>query len=1078
MTVRKIGTTLIAMIIGSVLADEMLENELVSLTFDGQGCLTSIRERQSGRELVREKSPFVSVVNAEGKTLVPTSCAKDAKGNLCFGFAEAGEMVLAVRPFSGGWSLGVERQTVQDAQEIHIGRVHPDCLKYRGHMVNAYSDERSFVCVRAYDVGASFRCAEGLVEASVKTSARPLTGARFGFAAGPRSAAIPALRAMTIDADVPCSDRGGAWALGAEACRRSYWMAWGIGPFTIDDEIEQCRRGGFGTLHFDHFFKSYGSYELPGDGSGRDGMTLLKEMIAKAHDAGLHCDFHSLCACVARNDPIATPECQDGLMVTAAYTLGTDLEAATNVTTLVVNEKPVDCHEFETTAWGKSNTLKIGTELVTYTGRSTEAPWTFTGVTRGAFGTTVKPHAKGTKVEYLFNCFSCFQIDADSELAKRAWELQGKLFGAGFDNYYLDGADCIRDKRKTDKFVRELYKAAQANGKTPLFEDSLWTSAAWWFHSRIGANDYVQWGSKRSLDRRFERLVSQARDANFIEPEMGWWATLQGNGAQGNPYRIDEHEYFGRKCAAYDAAMSVLPGNAYPARYMVARNIHRYVTVIGWYERFRLAYAFNDETLAKFRVKRDEYRLRQDTDGVWKVRPLDFFHHRVTGPDARAWRIDSKERREATLRIEALLTCKPWDDPEAKVLLDPACAATFEKSAAKGVTVECANSQDSERGHVVTITANNANATSRGAWSCVARVWPKPPVGQPPVYGDCSGSRGFGLWVRGDGSGALLNVQLMGAKGAGSGPKSEHYQRLDFTGWRYLEFNRRERDSGAASDFVWPYVEKNSSIDYSLERVNVSKLQAVNLYLNEIPAGGKTEVSVSAVKLLPERKQVTYSGLAVTLNGTRYACPFALEPTDFAEMEDGCWTRYDASANPLERAPADLAELRAGTNELTFEGNGGEGVNVRAEVNILALGEPAAALKPTVNAAAHEALAYEVVEPATWAPSKGFEKIPDLVTRPGEKAALSFEVYGPTAPFTLVVGDEARRFDCTLSPKEYLVCRDGEHWQLKRRGEKPCIVASGKIRPFAPFTGSRKVAFSSDDPEQANVFLIFAKHYR
>ena len=1054
-----------------------LENELVRLELNEKGECVSLVQKDDGRELVRQKAPFVAFTDADGKAR-PCTSLRASDGSLAFG-TDLGEVELASARFEGGWRFTVTRCTAKDFKTLRLGRVDPACLKWKGTMVNAYSDERSFVCTRIYEVGGGFYCHDGSVCCIVSPKNLSPEGVRFGLAAGPRTAAIPALRAMTLDAGVPHSEKGGAWALDAEACRRSYWMAWGVGPFTVDDEIEQCRRGGFGTLHFDRFFSSYGSYALKDDGSGRDGMALLTDMIAQAHAAGLDCDFHSLCACVARNDPIVTPECRDGLMTTAVYTLGADLAASTNGTTLVIDEKPIAEHEFTTTQWGHANIFKVGTELMTYTGHSAAAPWTFTGVKRGAFGTTVRPHAKGEKVEYLFNCFGCFQIDADGELAKWEWDLQGKLFRAGFDNYYLDGADCIRHARKTDVFVRGLYGAALANGKAPLFEDSLWTSAAWWFHSRIGANDHVNWGSKRSLDRRFARFVSEARDANFIEPELGWWATLQSLYAAGTPYRIDEHEYLGRKCAAYDAAMSVLPDLPYPARYMPARNIHRYITAIGWYERFRVARAFSAETLAKFRVMRDEYRLRQDADGVWKVRPLDFHHHRVTGPDARAWTIVSQEPREATLRIEALKTCRPWDSPEATVLLDPARPETFTAAAAAGVTCAFSLTKDAARGDIVTVAATNANPTARGAWSRVARAWPKPAVGQAPVYGDCSSSTGFGLWVKGDGSGALLNVQL---KGPGptleKGVRSEHYLRLDFTGWRYVEFNRRERDSGAAYDFVWPYLNPDSSLDYGLERSGVSQLAAVILYLNEIPAGRATQVSVSAVKLLPERPRVKYSGLAVTLNGTRFACPFALAPTEFAELEGGFWTHYNPSGDALERAPAPVASLAAGSNALSFEGNGGADVNVRAEVNVLALGKAVPALKADLDAKARETLAYEAVEPATWAPSKGFASQPDIVTRPGETATLSFEVYGPTAPFALTVGGETRRFGCALAANEYLVCRDGVSWKVKRRGEKPCVVSEGKIEPFAPFTGSRAVSMSCDEPEKANAYVIFAKHYQ
>lgn len=1070
MELRSFGVLLVVVGIGlSACADETLTNALVALTLDGKGVLTSLRETGSGRELVRTPGAFVSVVDAAGKSQVPTSLARDAGGRLVFAVA-GGEVALAAHPFDGGWTFEVVRASLDGAQELHVGSVQPTCRLYEGRMANACSDEQSFVCVRAYDAGASFYCHAGKVEAYVKAKSRPFAAARFGFAAGPRPSAIPALRAMTVAAGVPHSDKGGAWALGAPDNRRSYWMAWGVGAFTADDEIELCRRGGFKTLHFDRFFDTYGNYSLRKK-DYPNGMEDLKAVLEKAHAADLFTDFHSLTACVSRKDPWVTPECRDGLMATASYTLARPLAASTNDDTVVVNEKPVAGHEIVDSGFGNANFLKIDTEIVQYTGMSERAPWTFTGVKRGACGTTVKPHRTGAKVNYLRNSFSCFQVDADSELAKESWAIQGRLFGAGFDSVYLDGADCIHvDPRKCDKFVRGIYSAALANGKAPQFEDSLWTAAAWWFHSRIGANDHVHWDSKRSLDRRFARTIPNARKANFLEPEMGWWSTVQSLYAAATPYRIDEHEYFGVRCAAADAAMSVLPDLVYSARYQHPFNIHRSLTVLGWYERFRYARAFADEAIADFNLPRAEYRLRQDADGVWRYRPVRFDRHRVGSADQRAWTLPSDEPRPAMIRVEALQKCCAFDAKESERLVDPEADA-FETEAAKGVTVSFAKERDAAHGATVRISAANADAPRRGAWSRVSRTWPR------NAWADVSKKQAVGVWVKGDGSGALLNVQLEAPKVFSRG-LAEHYVRLDFTGWKYFEFNRRERDSDQFHDYAWPYDNPDSGILYTVERTGVNRLHAVNFYLTDIPAGGRAEAEIGEVRTLTETKGLVYRDLAVTLNGERLPLPFELKVFEFAELEDGRWTRFNASGDPLERRPGPAAAFRFGTNTLAFEGrsNAADGA-VRCEVNTLAFGERRPALKAELSGETAKELAYEAMEPERWAPAKGFTELQDVVTRPGEKARVAFEVYGPIAPFTLAVGGDARRFDVALAENQYLVCRDCEHWQVRERGENPRVVAEGRIEPFRAVAGRAAVTLSCDAPEKAFARVEMAKHY-
>ena len=107
----------------------------------------------------------------------------------------------------------------------------------------------------------------------------------------------------------------------------------------------------------------------------------------------------------------------------------------------------------------------------------------------------------------------------------------------------------------------------------------------------------------------------------------------------------------------------------------------------------------------------------------------------------------------------------------------------------------------------------------------------------------------MGLWVKGDGSGALLNVQIRSPREY-HGCISDHYIDLDFTGWRYVELLLRERDSERLTDYVWPYGGGGSHAIYrnSVDQAHISE---VNLLLNEIPAGGKVDILVSPIRSLP-----------------------------------------------------------------------------------------------------------------------------------------------------------------------------------------------------------------------------------
>ena len=103
----------------------------------------------------------------------------------------------------------------------------------------------------------------------------------------------------------------------------------------------------------------------------------------------------------------------------------------------------------------------------------------------------------------------------------------------------------------------------------------------------------------------------------------------------------------------------------------------------------------------------------------------------------------------------------------------------------------------------------------------------------------------LGLWVKGDGSGALLNVQIRSPREYHD-CISDHYIDLDFTGWRYVEILLRERDAERLTDYVWPYGGGGSHAIYrnAVDRAHISE---VNLLLNEIPANGKVDILVSPI---------------------------------------------------------------------------------------------------------------------------------------------------------------------------------------------------------------------------------------
>ncbi len=293
-----------------------LDGDLAAVTFDDKGYLVSIKEKPSGRELVARKRSFV-LLKSEGRERDATSFSAE-NGRLAWKYSGLGEIVLRVDPFEGGWTFTLAECTVPSLQKIIFGRISPVCTEFRGYIANMLSDEKSAVVMRGYSPDARMQLDPSLHVFADCT--RPYRGMRFGLAAGPKSRIRDALKAMTIAAGVPRSDKGGAWSMDSAMSRRSYLMAFWIGEKSAPWWAELAERGGIGAVHFDLFHKTYGTYQ-PHPKLFPNGLASLSNAVASVHAAGLTAEMHTLTDSISFNDPMICPEAPDDLISVYRYTL-------------------------------------------------------------------------------------------------------------------------------------------------------------------------------------------------------------------------------------------------------------------------------------------------------------------------------------------------------------------------------------------------------------------------------------------------------------------------------------------------------------------------------------------------------------------------------------------------------------------------------------------------------------------------------------------------------------------------------------------------------------------------------------
>ena len=254
--------------------------------------------------------------------------------------------------------------------------------------------------------------------------------------------------------------------------------------------------------------------------------------------------------------------------------------------------------------------------------------------------------------------------------------------------------------------------------------------------------------------------------------------------------------------------------------------------------------------------------------------------------------------------------------------------------------------------------------------------------------------------------------------------------------------------------------------------MSVNHIASFSAYLNDIPAGKSASVEIGEVSAW-EMSKASLTDAAVTVNGARFALPFALTSGEYAELEDGAWTKYAESGTALARvAAAAMPALASGANACAFTAPEG----ARAEVTFFALGKTRPAFKP-LTAQMRKSLRVETLAPFEYAPQQGLKGPSVVPVRPGEKASLVVEVQGPVAKPTLTFGNTVCTFAETLAADESLVCRDGRAWKV-------VMTATGKARrtgtlsaPLPTLSGSTPFAFSGEVPADKSCVVEILKEY-
>ncbi|MHB8903191.1 MAG: hypothetical protein ACYC6Y_30895, partial [Thermoguttaceae bacterium] len=750
-------------------------------------------------------------------------------------------------------------------------------------------------------------------------------GAAAALVACPAGRLRPVLQQLLKNEGQPWSELGGPFALDAPANRGSYVFA-GVSEKNVDRWIQLARRGGIECIHLSGWEASLGHYE-PHPALFPNGLVGLEEVVRKIHQAGLTAGIHTLTGCIATNDPWVRPVPDPRLATDGSFTLAADLDPkAVDVPTA---EPPGDYP----TIWAygsRGNCIRIDDELILYSAISNQPGFGFFRCQRGAFGTTPAAHRQGAAVRHMFVRYGCFVPDEKSTLVDEVADRIARVFNTcQLDQVYMDGAEAMRGWYGIARMRQAIYTRLHRPARV---EASCWDHHSWPFHSRVGAWDHPKWGLKRFADDHF-RAIGQYRQDFLLEAQLGWWVIL-GPDRDWRMEMPDEIEYLCAKALGHDAPLSFqdvsvsgTPSNA---------RQDEYFSLIGNYERLRLANYFSEAVKAKVREERREFRLGHADDGAWQLIPTDYLEHKVTGRQdgTAAWTVNNRyQAQPLKLRLQALHSPHPYDDPKSLVLADYAGRDDFRPAGtAPGVSLASEAGGDTRvAGEPCrSFTAGNEGRTALGAWARAIKTF-------DPVV-NLAGYDAVGFWLHGDAKGELLNLQLTNLPEYFN-TYDDHHVKIDFTGWRYCELLFRERDAAAYHDYRWPYGAHCVLHRSPLVRQAVSQ---ATLYVNNLPPGDEATFALGPIKALRTRK-VTLHEPAVEIAGRRLVFPANLESGMYIELEsmDDC-RLYDERGNLLRwlQPRGEIPLLAPGDNRVKFLCTGTEGFPARAEVTVVTGGDP------------------------------------------------------------------------------------------------------------------------------------------
>jgi hypothetical protein len=267
--------------------------------------------------------------------------------------------------------------------------------------------------------------------------------------------------------------------------------------------------------------------------------------------------------------------------------------------------------------WDKCRILRFGGELFTYESFSTEYPYCFHGVERGAFKTNIVPHELGQIGGVMDFCeftAASFYLDQNSDIQDEIADKLAECYNAGFEFLYFDGSEGVNPPY--DFHVSNAqYRVIKKLNNPPLFcEGAAKTHFGW--HYISGGNAFDVFPAPIFKDKiveyPFEEAPRMAQD--FTRLNFGWWLYY-------NEMMPDMYEYANALAFSWDCPATIrLSDTKIIAGH--PRNKDNFEVLRRW-EEARIHQFITPEQKMALRNTEQEHILLINEEGEYELVPYD-----------------------------------------------------------------------------------------------------------------------------------------------------------------------------------------------------------------------------------------------------------------------------------------------------------------------------------------------------------------------------------------------------------------------------------------------------------------------